>query len=77
MTPRTLDAAPASAAGASSLSMPKKAVQSRVGIITKLRGVMHELHVGRAFLFPPALPANATIWDQCSDKELTLTLSFL
>jgi len=77
MAPRTLDAAPAGAAGASRLSMPKKAVPSRVGIIAELRGVMNELHVGRGFLFPQALPANAAIWDQCSDKEVTSTLSFL
>jgi len=77
MAPRTLDAAPAGAAGASSLSMSKKAVPSSIGIIAELRGVMHELHVGRGFLYPPALPATAAIWGKCTDKEVTSTLSFL
>ena len=52
-------------------------LRRQFGIIAELRGVMNDLHVGRAFLFPPALPANAAIWDQCSDKEVTSTLSFL
>jgi len=51
--------------------MHQKAVPSRIGFIAELCGVMHDLHVGRSFLYPPALPANAAIWDKCSDKEVT------
>jgi len=77
MAPYTLDAAPARAAGASSSSMPKKAVPSRTNMIAKLRVVMQELHVGRGFLYPPAVPPTAAIWDRCTDTEVTSTLSFL
>ena len=57
----------------------KKAVPSRSNMIPKVCGVMQELHVGRGFLYPPAVPLTAAdgIWNRCTDTEMTSTVSFL
>ena len=77
MAPYKLDAAPAGAAGASSSSMPKKAVPSRTDMIAEVCGVMQELHVGRNFLYLLALPPTDAIWDKYTCTEITSTLAFL
>jgi len=75
--PYTLDAAAAGAADASSSFAPMKAVPSRTDVMAELRGVMEELHVGKHFLYPAAVPPTDAIWERCTDTQVSSKLAFL